>query len=258
VKGSYPWQPTSAERLDQRFAAPDGFTRVAVEEGSFGSFLRTLPLLPDGAQVVSYRGDPLYQNGHHASIAAVADLDVGTRDLQHCADVIIRLNAEWHYGRGERDIGYKSVSGARLSYKQYLAGERAVVEAGKFTLRPAARPKMDDHAAFRAWLDDVFAWAGTASLERDAEKVAIGDLRPGDFFVMSGRPFGHAVLVLDVAKDDRGRVAMLLGQSYMPAQSFHVLRRSESSAWFVLEPGAQLVDTPFWQPFPIGALRRLP
>jgi hypothetical protein len=258
VTAVYPWGPTSEDRLDVRFPAPPGFTRVPVADGSFGAFLRTLPLLPEGSPVVSFKGDPLYSGGHHPSIAAVADLDVGKKDLQHCADVIIRLNAEWHYGRGEHDVAYRSVSGATLSYKRYVAGERALVEGGKFSVRAAAAPAKDDHELFRAYLDDVFAWAGTASLERDAQKVAFSDLRPSDFFVMSGSPVGHAVLVLDVAKDDRGRLALLLGQSYMPAQSFHVLRASKESAWFVVSPGDTMVETPFWKPFPITALRRLP
>ncbi|MCW5834940.1 MAG: hypothetical protein KIS78_21240 [Labilithrix sp.] len=121
----------------------------------------------------------------------------------------------------------------------------------------AAAAKKDDHALFRAWLDDVFSWAGTASLERDGKKVgSTAELLAGDFFVMSGTPFGHAVLVLDVARDERGRVALLLGQSYMPAQSFQVLAQG-GSPWFIVEPGAAEVETPFWRPFPMSSLKRL-
>ncbi|HVJ95128.1 MAG TPA: DUF4846 domain-containing protein, partial [Labilithrix sp.] len=112
------------------------------------------------------------------------------------------------------------------------------------------------HELFRFYLDDVFAWANTASLERDAKRVT--DLRAGDFFVMSGTPFGHAVIVLDVARAKDGRLALLLGQGYMPAQSFHVLRKSERETWFVVAPDASEVKTPFWAPFPMTSLRRLP
>lgn len=257
----YPWGPAaSADRLSTRFASPPaGFTRVTLAPDSFGAFLRGLPLQPAGSPVLDYAGRPLYSGGHHPDIVAVADLDIGKKDLQHCADVIIRLDAEWRYGRGKRDMAYKSVSGDTLSYRAYQGGGRAVVDHGRLSMKPLARSRADDHGLFREYLDVVFAWAGTASLERDASKVAIADIRPGDFFVMSGRPFGHAVLVLDVAKDDKGRVALLLGQSYMPAQSFQVLKPSgQSAAWFVVAPGDLFVDTPFWKPFPMSALRRLP
>ncbi len=267
----YPWGPTAppTDRLDQRFATPPaGFRRVAVEKGSFAAFLRTLPLKPEGAPVVDYRGLKLYDDGRHPNIVAVADLDVGSKDLQHCADVILRLHAEWRYGRGERDLVYRAVSGQALSYRKHMSGERPVVAGKDIVMKHLAAARKDDHALFRSWLDDVFSWAGTASIERDGKKVgSIANVQAGDFFVMSGTPFGHAVLVLDVAKDHEGRAALLLGQSYMPAQTFQVLRparedgdsagASSSSAWFIVEPHDQAVATPFWRAFPIQSLRRL-
>ena len=61
-----------------------------------------------------------------------------------------------------------------------------------------------------------------------------------------------------MGEDEAGRVALLLGQSYMPAQSVHVLRPDATSPWFVVAPGDETVTTPFWRPFPITSLRRLP
>lgn len=258
VTAVYPWGPAATDRLDGRFRAPPpGFTRVEVPKGSFGDFLRTLPLQPEGAPVVDYRGNRLHDDGRHPNIVAVADIDIGEKDLQHCADAIIRLHAEWRYGRGERDLVYRTVSGQPLSYRGYVAGERAVVAGKNLVIKHAAAPRQDDHPLFRSWLDDVFSWAGTASLERDGRKVpSASEMTPGDFFVMSGSPFGHAVLVLDIARDEKGRMALLLGQSYMPAQSFQILAR-DGSPWFVVEPGDAFVNTPFWRPFPMTSLRRL-
>ena len=257
AKAVYPWAPRSSDGLSARFDVPAGFTRVPTRPGSFASFLRTLPLEPTGSPVVDNRGQRLHEDGQHRSIVAVADLDVGTKDLQHCADVILRLHAEWRYGRGERDLSYRSVSGQTLSYRSWLGGERGVIVVNKLAFRKLAAPQADTHPLFRSWLDDVFAWAGTASIERDGKKIAVVEIEGGDFFVMTGTPFGHAVLVLDVARDAQGRVALLLGQSYMPAQSFQVLRPAADAPWFVLEPGAASVVTPFWKPFPVASLRRL-
>ena len=258
----YPWRtgsPSATERLDGRFRAPpDGFTRVAVGARTFGAFLRSLPLAPSGAKVVDYAGRSLHEDGHHPNIAAVVDIDVGTSDLQQCADAILRLDAEWRYGLGERDITYRAVSGQRLTYRSWLAGDRAVVHGNDLAFTRLAAPHADDHALFRGWLDDVFRWAGTGSLARDAKKVERKDLAPGDLFVLTGAPYGHAVLVLDVAKDEHGRVALLLGQSYMPAQSFQVLQPDARSPWFVVAPEDVAVTTPFWRPFPFEtSLKRL-
>lgn len=259
VEASYPWKPNAAGgRLDARFAAPKGFVRIGAPSGTFANFLRTLPLLPEGAKVVTYEGAPLHADGHHPNIAAVADLDIGKKDLQHCADVILRLHGEWSYGQGKRDITYRAVSGTTLSYKAWMAGDRTVIDGKNLAVRRMAAPAPDDHALFRAWMDDVFAWAGTPSIERDGKSVPFADVRGGDFFVLTGSPFGHAVLVLDVARDAAGRTALLLGQSYMPAQSFQILKPDGDGAWFVVDEDAAAVRTPFWKPFPLTSLRRLP
>lgn len=261
VKVAYPWpHAPDAEPLATRFRdPPSGFRRGPVLPGSFPEFLRQLPLAPEGTKVVDYRGALLYDGGTHANIAAVIDIDVGTKDLQQCADAVYRLHAEWRYTTPARkEIRYRALSGTVLPYARYLAGERAVLSGKDLVFQPGA-PRADDHAFFRSYLDDVFAWASTSSLERDGKRVSgLAEIEAGDAFVLSGSPFGHAVIVLDVARDDAGRVALLLGQSYMPAQSVHVLRPDASSAWFVVAKDDASVSTPFWRPFPIGALRRLP
>jgi hypothetical protein len=254
----HPWAFTSKETLEARTPTAEGFTRAAVEDASLGAFLRTLPLAPAGTQVRDFRGTPLYADGRHENIAAVVDVDIGARDLQQCADAVIRMHAEWRYGKGDRRVAYHAASGATLAYDKWLAGERMVVEGGKANLRMVAAPRAEDHAAFRAWQDDVFNWANTSSLAREGSQIPFADVRAGDFFVMPGSPYGHAVLVLDVAKDAGGRTALLLGQSYMPAQSFQVLRPSAGATWFVVEPGATEVKTPFWAAFPMKTLRRMP
>jgi Domain of unknown function (4846) len=253
----YPWRPQSTDRLDARFSPPRDFARVVVDEGSFGAFVRALPLLPAGTSVVDYAGR-VVRDGADPNIAAVVDIDVGATDLQQCADAVVRLNGEWHYGRGDRRISYRVASGVPLSYEEYLAGKRARGRGRQLVVQQAAARLADDHRTFRSYLDEVFTWANTASLEREGTPVPFAEVRPGDFFVMSGRPFGHAVLVLDVASSAGGAVAMLLGQSYMPAQSFQVLKASPHAAWFVVQPGEAEVVTPFWRPFPLASLRRLP
>jgi len=252
-----PWATTSTEPLEARFKPPAGFARVPAAPGSFAAFLRGLPLAPAGAPVLDFAGRKLYEEGRHPNIAAVVDLDVGGRDLQQCADAIVRLDAEWRYARGERDLVYRAVSGQRLSYARYRAGARAVPTSAGLTFPKVAPARPDDHPLFRAWLDEVFAWVGTASLARDGEPVAQAALRGGDALVQTGQPFGHAVLVLDVARDASGRTAVLLGQSYMPAQSFHVLQSREGSAWFTIGAADETLATPFWRPFPLTSLRRL-
>jgi hypothetical protein len=253
--------PEAKDDLLSRFPTPpEGFVRVPVDPGSFGAFLRTLPLAAPGTKLLAFDGRPLYDDGAHDAVAAIVAIDVGKADLQQCADSVIRMHAEWLWSRGEQKRAeYKTLSGLPLSFDRWTRGHRTHLEGSKLVEAPGAAPiPSPSHTQYRAWLDGVFAWANTASLARDTRPVSLAELAPGDFMVMEGVPFGHAVLVLDVAKAPDGRLALLLGQGYMPAQRFHVLRPQAASPWFVVDKDAKEIATPFWKPFPTSALRRFP
>jgi hypothetical protein len=240
--------------LEATFAPPSGYTRVEVASGSFGAWLRGLPLRPEGTPVRDFRGGPILA-ASDARLAAVAELDVGTANLQQCADSILRLHAEWRWATGNKDrIAYRFTSGHLASWPRYAAGDRARVAGSKVTWVSSAAAD-DSRAAFRSYLDLLFTYAGTLSLQTEKSRPAREDVRPGDFFVLGGSP-GHAVLVLDVAANAKGERVALMGQGYIPAQDFHVLSRGADGPWFPLDGDA--VATPFWQPFPWSALRRLP
>jgi hypothetical protein len=255
-RARYPWlRPDARVRaLEASIAPPPGYARVALEGNDFGAWLRALPLRAPGSPVRSYRGAELLAPGD-ARLAAVAELDVGRADLQQCADSIIRLHAEWLWSRGRHaDIRYHVTSGDLAVWSRYAGGERPRIEPQKMRWEPGARADAS-RGAFARYLDIVFGYAGTGSLAQRAVKRARADVAPGDFFVLPGSP-GHAVLVLDLARDASGRQVALLGQGYMPAQDFHVLAGPERG-WYSLD--AEAVDTPFWPvPFPWSALRRLP
>jgi hypothetical protein len=249
---AYPWlDPEGAavlEPLEARFSPPEGFVRVAVSEGSFAAWLRGLPLVFDSTTVRSYDGSILSRPA-----AAVVSMDVGTRDLQQCADSAIRLHAEylWHAGRAD-EAAYHFTSGHRTAWKDWLAGERFRVSGSKVErLRGSART--NTHATYRGWLDQVFMFAGTRSLAKHSDSVATdAELQAGDFFVQGGSP-GHAVMILDIAEDAAGTRLALIGQGFMPAEDFHVLgwpTVATDGVWFELprtEDG--LISTPSWAPF---------
>jgi hypothetical protein len=272
-RGDYPWladgsaaeAPAAVEPLEARFAPPPGFTRRELATGSFGAWLRGLPLSAAGTPVKSYRGSVVYP-ADHAHVAAVVAIDAGTADLMQCADAVIRLHAEWRWGRGERDMTYRAFAGTPISLGRYLRGERPVGKGNGIEWVHGRAPAAD-HPAFRRYLDAVFTWANTGSLSLQAARVAPAELRPGDFVVLPGAP-GHTVLILDEARAPDGRRALLLGQGFMPAQGFYVIKPScrgpekaeaacPEGPWFVVHAGTTALDTPFWRPFPWDALRRL-
>lgn len=243
------------DRLDRRFMPPDGFVRVPAPDGSFADWLRGLPLKPEGSQVFLHSRVPKWRQDVHA---AVIDIDTGTRDLQQCADAVMRLRAEWQFGRGAfRRITFNDTGGAKpMSFSRWAAGERPRAE-GRMLVWSKRAPADASYASFRRYMDTVFTWAGTHSLERELIPVRDGRVEIGDVIIKGGFP-GHAVLVADVVEHPRaGERRFLLIQSFMPAQDMHVLKGRDTpdgTPWYRLEPGQPFV-TPEWT-FPPGSLKR--
>lgn len=246
----------SGESVLERFKVPEGFKRVTPQKGSFGYFLQRFPLKPDGTAVHLFDGRLKSSQQVHA---AVMDIDVGKRDLQQCADAIIRLRAEYFWqSRQYADIRFDLTNGFRADYARWRRGERVAVQGNETSWYDAKAPA-EDYSGFRKYLEFVFSYAGTLSLARESVPVKLEDIRIGDFFIKGGSP-GHAVLVVDLAQSEAtGEKIFLLAQSYMPAQDIHILKnfdRPNISPWFSNRIDQQLF-TPEWT-FDREQLKRFP
>jgi hypothetical protein len=188
--------------------------------------------------------------------AAVLDIDVGATDLQQCADAVIRLRAEYLYSRNcESEIAFDFTSGDRATWLRWKSGYRPHVTGSRVSWDKTGEQE-GQYAVFRRYLETVFEYAGTLSLERELCPLIVPrTYQGGEVFIQGGNP-GHAVLVIDVAENDRGDRVMLLAQSYMPAQDIHVLRSPEKdlSPWYTVKDNGSLT-TPEWE-FAFGDARR--
>ena len=242
----------SAETLASEISPPRGYRRVPALPKSFGAYLRSLPLYPAGRRVHLFNGRLKdRQDAHHR----VVRLDVGRRDLQQCADAVMRLRAEYLFGIAKHSaISFRFTSGDAFPYAKWAAGWRPQVRGNhvRFLRQGRAEP-MTRRSSLRRYLDVVFTYAGSASLERElVPSRSCRDVRAGDVFIQGGFP-GHAVLVVDVAQGptEAGGLAdrvFLLAQSYMPAQEIHVLvnpNDKDLSPWYRVEKSGTLA-TPEW------------
>lgn len=214
-----------------RFPSPPDFERVQTAENSFAHYLQNLPLKPDGTKVKHYDGSLKWSQ---APVAAVIDIDVENRDLQQCADAIMRLRAEYLLAQNRPDdIHFNFVSGFKAEYKKWRQGYRIKVNGNKVTWKKEAQPS-DDYKSFRRYMTMVFSYAGTLSLAKELKPIPKNDLQIGDVFIQGGSP-GHAVIVVDVCKNKTtGEKRFILAQSYMPAQDMHVLTNPNESTshWY--------------------------
>ncbi|UCG63233.1 MAG: DUF4846 domain-containing protein [Candidatus Zixiibacteriota bacterium] len=244
----YPWLQhyDNTNTIKARFDVPEKYKRIPAEEGSFAQWLRHLPLKEDGAKVLLYNGDKKWNQWAHC---AVVNIDVGNKDLQQCADAVIRLRAEYLYSRGMFDsISFNFTSGDRATFRDWISGKRPRVNGNKVTwTRNAAVDS--SYATFREYLNTVFTYAGSFSLSKELKRRTDPcDIQIGDIFIQGGFP-GHAVIVVDLAEDkSSGKRMFMLAQSYMPAQEIHVLKNPYNatlSPWYDCDFGER-IRTPEW------------
>lgn len=202
---------------------PDGYKRVPAGAGTFDEWARTIPLKKDKT-VYLYNGS---RKRNQAAQYAVVDIPTGKQDLQQCADVVMRLRAEYLFSQKKyNEIAFMDYSG------KWYKWERG-----------------NDRSAFDRYLQTVFGWCGSASLEKQLTTVSdFNSIKAGDVLVQGGFP-GHAMIVVDMAVNANGKKVYMMVQGYQPAQDMHVVVNPQSetgSPWYEVT-SEEGITTPEWQ-----------
>ncbi|PKP49613.1 MAG: hypothetical protein CVT95_03205 [Bacteroidetes bacterium HGW-Bacteroidetes-12] len=233
---------------------PDGYKRSTEEKNSFGAWLQRLPINTTDNTVYLFNGEKKYnQQAQHA----VLDIDVGEKDLQQCADAIMRLRAEYLYATKQFDkIQFNYTNGVTIPFSKWNKGFYPKLQENKVVWVSANNDA--SYKSFKKYLTNIFTYAGTASLSKEMKSIAIKEMTIGDVFILGGHP-GHAVIVVDMTfnKTTNDRCFML-AQSYMPAQSIHILknpRNERLSPWYSLSEINNEIRTPEWT-FNVTQLKR--
>lgn len=217
-------RPSSLKIID--IPLPQGYTRVAVQPGSFAEWLENINLRKNNT-VYLYNGQPIEQQELHY---VVLDISTGNKDLQQCADAIMRLRAEYYFSRKEYEkINF--TSGASTYNFNSFAG----------------RQQCFSHDCLLQFMEKVFINCGTYTVDEMTKPATLANVQAGDVFVKAGAP-GHAMIVVDVAQNAAGNRIYLLAQGFMPAQDMHIVINPTSSTlspWFAATTNTNII-TPGW------------
>jgi len=205
---------------------PEGFTRIEVTKDSFGEWIGNIKLKKDNT-VYLYNGKPKPdQHSHYA----VLDISTGNKDLQQCADAIMRLRAEYYFSRKEYDkIRFRS-NLVFYNFKDFS-------QQGK---------PCYSHDCLVTFLEKVFTYCGTYTVDEMTRPIKMNEMQAGDIFVKAGSP-GHAMIVVDVAVNkSTGKKIYLLAQGYMPAQDMHIVINPNSltlSPWYEINDDEKIITS---------------
>lgn len=232
------------ETIRKRIPPPEGYHWVTEPAGSFEEFLQNLPLKEIGSPILDYTGKKISNQSAHVGII---DYDVGKKDLQQCADAVIRLHAEYLFHNGHKDkIKYHFTNGTLFSWKDYSNGMRPkLINSNTIEMQHTATPD-NSYTAFRNYLDIVFMYAGTISLNKETKPVTqTGEIKAGDILITPGSP-GHAVIIVGHAKNAEGKSLYLLAEGYTPAQSIHIVTNPNNkkyNPWYELDVSKRTTRT---------------
>ncbi len=124
---------------------PNGFSRTSSEKNSFAAWLRTLQLKKSKI-VYLYNGLP---KRNQTAQFAVLNISIGNKDLQQCADAVMRLRAEYLYAQKR----FGEIIFRDNNSKEYKLGVPI------------------DRKHFDKYLNYVFARCGTLSLEKQLKPL---------------------------------------------------------------------------------------
>lgn len=146
--------------MKTRISPPPGYTRIDVKEGSFEAYLRDLPLRPHGYKVRYYDGR---EKRDTRVYCAVVDMEIGKRDLATMCGCCLVFGQNICTSRRHTSGSFQFHEWISGDYTKWAEGYRISVKGNQVSWYKA---KEEDYSykTFRAYLDVVFAYAGTLSL----------------------------------------------------------------------------------------------
>lgn len=214
--------------IKTRFIPPDGYTRVETEEGSFAAYLQNFSLKAYGENAYYY-DDTINET---ADVAGVFNQD--TSRWQQCADSYMRMRAEYLFDKGEYDkISFNFTNGFACDFSKWRQGQRVQVDGSKCSWVKKSEPSTT-HETLDSYMDFVYQYANTESLQNQLTPVSAADVQIGDAFIITSyqmdAELGHAVFVVDMAVNEAGEKLYLIAEGTTPASQVYVVA-SETSPY---------------------------
>lgn len=217
-----------AKTESDAISTPGVIVKQIKDTTSWEYFLQHLP--EKEGPVLDYKGNPVaFQQKH----TAVINYDVGPRDLQQCADALMRLRAEYLFKQKRfAEIGFHFTDGNYYSFDDYCLGKTPVPRG--INVRFISLPQRSkNNKELRKYLDIVYTYAGTISLASELSDAP--DLAIGTIVISPGSP-GHCFIITDEANTATGEKVFKLVEGYTPAQSIYVLANTSDASLGVWHP----------------------
>ena len=229
-------------------------SRLPVEPGSFANWLHNLPLKPPGSPVLKYNGK-IHKSAQDTTVAAVVNLDMQGRKLEQCMDILIRLYAEymWQGGRAEK-MSLPLPGNFWLNWMDWEKGIRPEFHGiqVKFKVNAAVDSSFEN---FENYLRLIYSESHTQQFYHNLKRIEKDELQIGDFIVSKGSK-SHAVMVVDLVRNEQADLLALFGQGDTPACEFYIMNYRKNDPWFPVDFKLEKIPLPVKKQMTWDGLRR--
>lgn len=230
------------------------YSRIVFQSGSFGEWLRKLPLKASGSPVLDYRGK-VFKTGADTTVAYIVDWAIKDRRLEQCMDMVVRFYAEYLWITNQRqDLRFPLPGGYWLDWYKWQSGYRPVFRGINVSLIKETRVD-SSYANFNQYLNTIFNASHTQQFYHAYEPIKKQKVQIGDFIVRKGVR-GHTVLIVDLARDREGNLYALIGNGDTPACQFFILNSPAGHPWIPVILEEEVLRLPLRRKMKWEGLRR--
>jgi len=230
------------------------FYRIEVKKNSFADFLRKLSLKKPGSNVVNYRGG-VFKSGADTSVAFVVDMDIAGRRLEQCMDILIRLYAEYLWGKKQMANFILPLPGGHwLEWQDWKMGFRPVFKGIDVSMFRSAQPD-SSHQSYTAFLNTIYSESHTQQFYHAYQPIERREVKIGDIIIKKGTK-GHAIMIMDLTKNEHGQMMALIGNGDTPACQFFLLNYKTKNPWIPLNFDQETLTLPLKRKMTWDGLRR--
>jgi len=170
-------------------------------------------------------------------------------------DILVRLYAEyiWQNDRAA-ELCLPLPSGEWLRWLDWRQGLRPVFKGVQMKLKLSAAPD-SSFLNYEKYLRLIYSESHTQQFYHALQRIDIADLQIGDFIVSRGSK-SHAVMIVDLAKNNENQLIALVGHGDTPACEFYLLSCRDRNPWFPVRFTEEKLPLPIKRQMKWAGLRR--
>ena len=214
-------------KIYAKFDTPLNYSRQKNLSG-FASWLNNISLKNDNVPVYMKKKK---KKANPNIYVGVLDLEQPTKNVQFNENGVISLRAEYFFQTKNYNKldALAKIPTNPIPYTKYINGDYS-------------------YKKYKEYLTYYLKNSNPSTIKHLLEAIPFKDLQIGDVLFQKGATKSHAVIVMDVATDNKGNKIYILAQTYYPSQDIQIITNPSNdyiSPWNEATEGVIL--TPEWR-----------